>query len=157
MSAFRDISFGCIRQPSGIAAAEIAKAEAALRCRFPGDYSAFVVRFGAGEFRDIALRVLSPAAIVAATPGDQARLREHWFWPHSEDVLPKARALETVACFDGCCGDDVRFHPADPSTMFVLPHASEVVLRAQGFRELVAVFRSLYNVESKALTYDPCG
>jgi hypothetical protein len=155
MRTFGQIRFSCDREPMGIRETEVAKAEAVLKCRFPDDYREFVIQFGAGEFRDIALQVLPPATIVAGTAADQARLRNHWFWPDSEDVLSRAQAVETVACFDGSSGDDVRFHPCDPSTIFVLPHESGVILRVRGFGELVGVFRTLYNVGSKVLSYGP--
>ncbi|MBI5772611.1 MAG: SMI1/KNR4 family protein [Verrucomicrobia bacterium] len=155
MPSFRGIQIELTTQPDPISDAEIRSAEAALGCTFPPDYRDFLLQFGIGEFAQIPLRVLPPSALIWRTPEDQERLREYWFWADSSEVWSQNLACESIACFDGSCGDDVRFHPSNSSSFYVLPHEDSQIFRIATFAELIACFFTIYGVTPQELSFEP--
>jgi len=155
MSKFRDINFELTGQPSPVSEADLRSAESVLRCTFPTDYRDFLREFGPGEFSPVPLQVLPPSALLRSTTDDQQRLREHWFWSDSSEVWSQKLACESIACFDGCCGDDVRFHPSDPDSIYILPHDETCIYRVASFAELLSRFLTLYNTPPDSLRFEP--
>jgi hypothetical protein len=151
--SFHGVNFEVSRPLRPIGSAELESAEAALGCRFPSDYREFVLRFGAGEFDELTLRVFSPSQIVRMTPEDRDRFSQYWFWVDSPEVWTKEKAIESIACFDGSCGDDIRFHPSDPQTMYLLPHEKTVIYRFTSFADIIGHFRREFSPDSDGLTF----
>jgi hypothetical protein len=155
--SFNGVDFEASTPLSPVEVAELESAERALGCRFPSEYREFVLRFGSGELKELTLRVFAPSQIVQMTPDDRARFSEHWFWVDSPDVWTQERAVESIACFDGSCGDDIRFHPADPQTMYLLPHEDTVIHKFTTLADIVRHFRREYASESDRLTFTQYG
>lgn len=155
--SFNGISIEVTSPLSPVGVAELESAERTLGCRFPSDYREFVLRFGSGEFERLALRVFSPSEIVQMTPTDRARFSEYWFWVDSPDVWTQERAVESIACFDGSCGDDIRFHPAESQTMYLLPHGDTVIHKFTSFADIVRHFQREFTPESDQLTFTQYG
>jgi hypothetical protein len=151
--SFHGINFEVIAPLCPVGVAELESAEKALGCRFPSDYRDFVLRFGSGELEELTLRVISPSQILEVTPDDRTRFSEHWFWVDSPDVWTQERAVESIACFDGSSGDDIRFHPADSRTMYLLPHEDTVIHKFTSFADIVRHFQREFAPESDRLTF----
>ena len=156
MTTFRGIQFEVAGTPHPVPAAELEAVERQLRCTFPDDYRTFVLQFGPGEFRDLCFKVMSPSAIARTTWTDRSRLREHWFWDASPEIWTQEQAAAAIACFDGE-GDDIRFHPSNPSEMYFLPHEENVIFRAESLAELLDVTRRYCGLSPRALTFLPRG
>lgn len=152
---FKGISFETSGPLSPVTTAELEKAERTLGCRFPADYREFILRFGPEEFSELTLRLFAPADIVKMTPEDRHRFAEYWFWTDSPDVWTQEQAVESIACFDGSCGDDIRFHPADPKTMYLLAHEESVILPFTSFADLVHHFQQTGESDTEKLTFIP--
>ena len=150
---FNGIKFEATKPLRPVGVAELESAERALGYRFPSDYREFVLRFGSGEFEELTLRVFSPFEILEMTPDDRARFSEHWFWDDSPNVWTQEQAVESVACFDGGSGDDIRFHPADPETIYLLPHEDTVIHKFSSFADIVRHFQREFAPESDKLTF----
>jgi hypothetical protein len=155
--SFNGIDFEVTKPLRPVGVSELHYAERALGCRFPSDYREFVLRFGSGEFEELTLQVFSPSQIIQITPGDRTRLSEYWFWADSSAVWTQDRAIESIACFDGSCGDDIRFHPADPSTMYLLPHEDTLIHKFTSFPDIVRHFQREFAPESGKLTFTQYG
>lgn len=155
--SFQGIDFETTGSLRPVAPAELEAAEAALGCRFPPDYREFVLRFGAGELNELTLRAFSPSQIVRVTPDDRTRLSEYWYWVDSPEVWSQERAIESIACFDGSCGDDIRFHPSDPQTMYLLPHEHTVIYKFTTFADIIRHFRREFSPDSDTLTFTQYG
>ena len=155
MPRFRGITFDLAATKHPVSAEQLRAAEALLGCTFPPDYRDFVLQFGAGEFRELALAVPSPKAVAARTPDDRTRLREFWFWTASPEVWSQEKACGSIACFDGSSGDDVRFHPSDPQAMYILPHDHEYICRVTNFDDLISRFAEIYGTDRSKLTFIP--
>jgi hypothetical protein len=134
---------------------ELESAEQVLRCRFPSDYRDFVLRFGSGEFQIMPFRVLRPADILRTTVSDQARLADYWFWNDSPKIWNKTQALESIACFGGTSGDDMRFHPKDPRFIYLLPHEENFILKLTGFADIVAYYCRLAPRKTENIIFHP--
>ncbi|MGV3755859.1 MAG: SMI1/KNR4 family protein [Verrucomicrobiota bacterium] len=152
---FKGINFETSGPLSPVTTAELEKAERALGCRFPPDYRDFILRFGPGEFKELTLRLFAPAEIVEMTPDDRNRFSEYWFWTDSPDVWTQEQAMESIACFDGSSGDDIRFHPTDPKTMYLLVHEERVILPFTSFTDLVHHFQRTSESDPDTLTFTP--
>jgi hypothetical protein len=151
--SFRKLRFETSRPLHPIAVGELESVEQALRCRFPSDYRDFVLRFGSGEFDQISLCVQRPSEILQRTDEDRARLAKYWFWDHSPDVWSQARAVESIACFDGTSGDDIRFHPSDLHSMYLLPHEDNFIIRFTSFADIVHHFRRTFSPDLSRLVF----
>lgn len=151
--SFAGVNFEASTPLRPVGTAEMEAAERALGCRFPSDYREFVLRFGSGELQELTLRVFSPDQIVQMTPGDRSRFCNYWFWVDSPDVWTQERAIESIACFDGSCGDDIRFHPADPLTMYLLPYGDTVIHRFTTFADIVQHFKREFAPDTDRLTF----
>lgn len=154
MINFRDIQFELAGRSLPVAEEELRRVEQRLGCVFPDDYRAFVTSYGPGEFEQLCFRVPSPAAIAAQTEHDQARLRKYWFWSESPEIWTQAQAVESIACFKGD-GDDIRFHPSDPSGIYFLSHDENVIYKCGGLAELLKLTRKYYEVQAPVLTFVP--
>jgi hypothetical protein len=139
--SFRGVDFDVTGPICPVSRDELESAEEALQWRFPTDYRDFVLRFGSGEFQNMPFRVLPPAAILRRTASDQARLADYWFWNDSPEIWNKTQALESIACFDGTSGDDIRFHPKDPGIIYFLPYEEHFILKFTGFADIVGHYR----------------
>ncbi len=155
--SFNGINFEATIPLRPVEVAELEFVERVLGCRFPSDYREFVLRFGSGELEELTLRVFSPSQIVQMTPDDRARSSEHWFWVDSPDVWTRERAVESIACFDGSSGDDIRFHPADSESMYLLPHEDTVIHKFTSFADIVRHFQREFAPESDRLTFTQYG
>lgn len=155
--SFNGIRFVVTSPLRPVEAAELESAERRLGCRFPSDYRDFVLRFGPGEFEELSLRVFSPTLIFHMTPDDRVRFSKHWFWMDSPDVWTQERAVESIACFDGSGGDDIRFHPADSRTIYLLPHGDTVIHKFTCFADIVRHFQREFTPESDRLIFTQYG
>ena len=157
LHSFNGIEFQATAPFRPVELTELESAERALGCRFPSEYRDFVLRFGTGEFIQLGLRALSPSRIVQTTPEDRARLSEYWFWEDSPKVWTQKQAIESVACFDGNSGDDIRFHPAEPQTMYLLPHEDTIICKFTTLAGIVRFFRGQREAKLETLTFVPDG
>ena len=107
---------------------EVSAAEAALGCRFPAGYAAYVERFGGGDLGHF-LRVYPPERVLAARAEWQQRVTEYWFWDTEASGTTPEHLREGVVVADSFDGDELCFHPDDPDTLFVLPRNSDDVHR----------------------------
>ncbi len=108
--------------------AEVAAAEAALGCRFPAGYAAYVERLGAGDLGHF-LRVYPPERVLEARAEWQQRVTEYWFWEPGTSGATPEHLREGVVLADSFDGDELCFHPDDPDALFVLPRHSDDVHR----------------------------
>ena len=108
--------------------AEVADAEAALGCRFPAGYAAYVERLGAGDLGHF-LRVYPPERVLDARAEWQQRVTEYWFWEPGTSGATPEHLREGVVLADSFDGDELCFHPDDPDALFVLPRHSDDVHR----------------------------
>jgi len=154
MTSFRGIQFEVAGTPHPVDREEVAKVEHQFACRFPDDYRSFVVEYGPGEFEPVHCKVLPPSLIAARTQQDRSRLREYWFWDESPEIWTQARAVESLACYDGD-GHDIRFHPSDPSKTYFLSHDEQVIYQCEGLPSLLRLMCKIYGVESGALSFKP--
>ena len=101
------------------------------------------------------LGVPRPSTILRTTTSDQARFAEYWFWKDSPDIWNKVQALESIACFDGTSGDDIRFHPKDPRFIYFLPHEDSFILKFTGFAGIVGYYRRQAPRETEKIIFRP--
>jgi hypothetical protein len=152
---FNGVAFETKAPLDPIEVAELDFAEQKLGCHFPTEYRDFVLRFGSGEFNELSLRIFAPRQVVEMTSDDRARLAEYWFWVDSPDIWNRERAIESIACFDGSNGDDLRFHPSDPQTLYLLPHEESVIYKFSSLMEIVRHFRRECEFHLDKLTFTP--
>ncbi|MDB5441185.1 MAG: hypothetical protein JWM33_3612 [Caulobacteraceae bacterium] len=145
METFDAIKFTVSGSARPVSELDVLAAEASLHCKFPSDYRRFIQKYGAGYFRRLPVRVFSPQQIVASTPADQQRLREHWFWEESADILTQQAGVRSVACFDTDIGHDIRFLPQDASALFVLSRYDGSITRCCGFADIVRLLDPDYH------------
>lgn len=139
-ASFSSINFYLAAPICSAGSRDLEQAESVLGCRFPTDYRDFIIEFGSGEFDKMPMRAEPPRCISLNTEADRSRLREYWFWDNSPDVWSQQLAVESVMCFGSWNGDDIRFHPSDPETYYILPHGEDVIYRLRSFDELVTHF-----------------
>jgi hypothetical protein len=154
MINFRGTRFELAGAARPVAPEALRLVERQLKCTFPDDYRSFVTQFGAGEFEELCFKVLPPSTIAAETERDRSRLKEYWFWDESPEVWTQGQAVESIACFDGE-GDDIRFHPSDPSKIYFMSHDEHVIYRCEGLAELLQLTRKYYDVHPGVLTFRP--
>ena len=155
MPIFRGLSFtlGAPAQP--VLESELQAAEIALACSFPPDYRDFVTTFGAGHFDGLSLRAFGPTHLARTTADDRQRFSDYWFWTESPEVWSQTLACESIGCFDSASGHDIRFHPSDPNSLFILPHEEAWIKRVADFAELVAFFREFEPDDLESISYYP--
>ena len=155
MARFDDIEFEPLDEFIPIGEEELVRAEDALNCRFPEDYRNFVTTFGEGEFNECPIRVNSPSSIAARTEDHRDSLTKFWIWEVLEDPWTHAQAMESIECFAGWWGDWIRFHPSDPSSMYVLPRESLSIHRVTSLSSLIALFKRELTGHFDRLTFTP--
>jgi len=106
---------------------EVTAVEAELNLAFPRGYKEFVTTLGKGEYcgHNTAIRVEMPSEILSGYKKHRQFLDEYWFWEEGEDLLPKAKAIESIQICEDDVGDVVIFHPSNPNELFALPHEDD--------------------------------
>lgn len=110
--------------PLPVAAHEVDAAEAALTVTFPSGYREFITRYGRGVLGG-PVRIYTPDDMLHGANNVREwrqRIDEYWFWDKTEALFPKAHALECIVIGDTVGGDELVFHPAQPSRLYVLSH-----------------------------------
>jgi hypothetical protein len=127
---------------AGVPRESIVAAEREIGAALPIGYLEYVVLFGVAIDSDRA-RVYAPARVTGELAEWRQRIREHWHWDDSYDVLSRRRAAECVRIADTFDGDELAFHPEERDVMYVLPrdaHDARAVVGTfeQGLDALVA-------------------
>ena len=112
--------------------ADIDGLESRLWITFPDGYREYMTRLGEGVLGGSLIRIFPPWRIEAELPVWRRRINKYWFWDEGRNLLPKERALECVIIGDTVNGDELAFHPARSSHLFVLPRESEQVFDLDG-------------------------
>lgn len=137
METFDGIKFTIHGSVEPVPESEVVAAEESLNCKFPSDYRRFVMKYGAGFFLRLPIVIFPPKKIAACTEADQQRLRDHWFWDGSDEVLSQEDGVRSIACFDTDIGHDIRFLPENNSVMFVFSHDDDTITRCGCFKDIV--------------------
>jgi hypothetical protein len=109
--------------------AEVSALEATLDCSFPPGYGEFVTTFGEGEINWL-VRVFPPWRILDGGDGLEnfaqwrQRINKYWFWTG----IDKQRAIQSIMLGDTANGDQLCFHPDEPTVIHVLPRYRDYAL-----------------------------
>jgi hypothetical protein len=115
-----------LKQPLVLAdAAEVDALESKLWLAFPPGYREYVTKLGEGVLGGSFVRIYPPWRIEKELVDWRRRISKYWFFEKSRELLPKERALECVIIGDTVNGDELVFHLARPTRLFVLPRDSE--------------------------------
>lgn len=154
MNRFHGVEFEVVGDPFQVADKEIVKTERDLGCSLPSSYREFVQTYGYGEFESICLRILRPSSVVSMLRDDQNGFKDYWFWDDSPEVWTQAKAIESIACFDGE-GHGIRFHPSDPSVQYFLSHDDSTIEKFDSFSELIEFMRNYGGDDGEGLAFTP--
>jgi hypothetical protein len=109
-----------------VASEAVDGAEAHLGATFPAGYREFVLAFGAATYCG-RVRVYPPQRIVAELADWRERVTQYFFWDASADLLDAESVRQCIPVADTFTGDELIFHPADPSRLYVLPREEEEI------------------------------
>ena len=148
-------------QPLALASdAEVSALEATLGCSFPPGYGEFVTTFGEGEINWL-VRVFPPWRILDGGDGLEnfvqwrQRINEYWFW----EGIDKQHAIQSIMLGDTANGDQLCFHPDEPTAIHVLPRDRDCAMFVgSSIMELIRWLLAsgeLIEVEDKALVFRP--
>lgn len=109
-----------------VAVEDIKAAEKRLKTTFPQGYEEYATTLGEGVLSAL-VRVYPPWQVVNGLKDWRRRIRDYWFWGDSEQPIDQEQAQEFVVFADTMNGDEIIFHPDEPSRIFMLPHEDENV------------------------------
>jgi hypothetical protein len=139
---------------------EVSALEATLGCSLPTGYREFVTTFGEGEI-NWTVRIFPPWRILHGGDGLEnfaqwrQRINKYWFWTG----IDKLRVVQSIMLGDTANGDQLCFHPDEPTVIHVLPRErEEAMIGGTTIMELISWLLTsgkLIDVENDVLVFRP--
>lgn len=96
------------------------RAEQVLGCEFPPGYREYIMRLGSGVLGGTLVRVYHPSRVVKELADFRERIREYWLWDDGHPQLSEKHILESIRIAETLSGDELIFHPSDPTRLYCL-------------------------------------